>query len=136
MTPLGRTPPDHLPPSADRVLLLRNPVAGAGATGGLIERLIRELRSRGLQTEVITDLAELQTAVRIHAGQGRLRTVVAAGGDGTAETVANLIPADTPLTMFPLGTENLLAKYLGLTADPASVARAIEVRASDSTGHR
>ena len=74
----------------------------------------------------MTDLGALATAVKVYSEQGRLRTVVAAGGDGTAETVVNLTPVNTPLTMFPLGTENLLAKYLRLTNDPALVARAVE----------
>ncbi len=95
-------------------------------TGALLDQLLAELELRGFETEVITELSRLPAAVDMYAAQGRLRTVVAAGGDGTAETVANLTPADTPLTLFPLGTENLLAKYLGMFADPEHVAGAIE----------
>jgi diacylglycerol kinase (ATP) len=123
---LGPTSPVQLRSTADRVLLLRNPTAGSGTSAARLGRLIHELTVRGLRPEVITDLAELPNQVRTLTDQGRLRTVVAAGGDGTAEAVANLTTADTPLTIFPLGTENLLAKYLRLTADPVAIADAIE----------
>ncbi|MEZ6076456.1 MAG: diacylglycerol kinase family protein [Pirellulaceae bacterium] len=43
--------------------------------------------------------------------------VVSAGGDGTAGALANLLPSHVPLLLFPLGTENLLAKHLGITGD-------------------
>jgi diacylglycerol kinase family enzyme len=55
----------------------------------------------------------------------RLRAVVAAGGDGTAGLVVNCTPANTPITVFPIGTENLLSKYLRLSNSPEQVAEVI-----------
>ena len=46
---------------------------------------------------------------------GQLRAVVAAGGDGTIRLIAEQTPPGTPLVVLPLGTENLLARYLELT---------------------
>jgi diacylglycerol kinase family enzyme len=43
--------------------------------------------------------------------------VIAAGGDGTMALLANRLPVATPFTLFPMGTENLLAKYFGIAAD-------------------
>jgi diacylglycerol kinase (ATP) len=55
----------------------------------------------------------------------QLRAVVAAGGDGTVSHVLNNTPHGSPLLVLPLGTENLLSKYLDLHADPAFLARVI-----------
>jgi diacylglycerol kinase (ATP) len=50
---------------------------------------------------------------------------VAAGGDGTVRLVADRTLPGTPLYVFPLGTENLLARYLGTSAEPAQAAKVI-----------
>jgi diacylglycerol kinase family enzyme len=63
-------------------------------------------------------------------GEGALRTVVAAGGDGTASLVLSVIPNDVPLTLFPLGSENLLAKYLGIAPTPDQIVAMVEQRVS------
>jgi diacylglycerol kinase family enzyme len=123
---LGSTRPLRLPTTADQVLVWRNPRAGSGARDALLARLLRELTSRGLRSQVVKDLTALPDLVRKYSLEGRLRTVIAAGGDGTADAVANLTTAETPLSIFPLGTENLLAKYLCLTANPIALADAIE----------
>ena len=114
-----------LPTTARRVIIVRNPHAGAVSTVGPVERLMRDLARRELDPHLITDANELEdTAARWHAA-GQLRAVVAAGGDGTAGLVANRIASDIPMTLLPLGTENLLARYLLLSADTASLAHVI-----------
>lgn len=45
--------------------------------------------------------------------QRTLRCIVAAGGDGTVADLVNRHPG-VPIAVLPLGTENLLAKYLGI----------------------
>jgi diacylglycerol kinase family enzyme len=50
--------------------------------------------------------------------------VVAAGGDGTVDDVINRFPG-LPMTVCPLGTENLFAKYIGMQRDGRFVADAI-----------
>ena len=47
---------------------------------------------------------------------GELRCVVACGGDGTAAIVRNHTPLDVPLLLVPLGTENLLGRYVSQSA--------------------
>lgn len=54
------------------------------------------------------------------------RTVVSAGGDGTAMAVAQaLLGREAALAVLPLGTFNYFARGLGLPEDPEAAARAI-----------
>lgn len=99
------------------VLIAANPKSGAGPAGQLVQSLADAVALRGYQTEIIHSLELLQaTANRLNQKQ-ELEAVISAGGDGTVSTLANLLPSDVPLLIFPLGTENLLAKYWGLTRD-------------------
>lgn len=105
----------------NRIIIAANPTAGARAIDSPIDKLVAALSEAGYQPHLQTDLGELEVDVATAHLQGDLRAVIAAGGDGTASAVANRIAADVPLLPFPLGTENLLARYLGLRADPAQV---------------
>lgn len=113
-------------PDAREVFIAANPRAGARWQGGLIEELAGQLARADFQTVVHQDLGELQAAVRDSLAARRLRAVVSAGGDGTICRLAHETPPGTPLAILPLGTENLLARHLNLTADPARLARIIE----------
>ncbi|MGD9721683.1 MAG: diacylglycerol kinase family protein [Pirellulales bacterium] len=110
----------------DTVLIVSNPTAGVGKRGHLIVELAAQLESAGLQVQLIHDLAHFDaTAERLHEA-GRLRALVAAGGDGTVAEVANRTRPGMPITVFPLGTANLLAGYLGIGRDAAAVVRTIQ----------
>ncbi len=115
----------QLTDDADHILVLRNPKAGSGVLADRIEELLGALRERDYTVEILSDLNRLSERSRELLDQGALRTIVAAGGDGTAETVVNLAPAEVPLSVFPLGTENLLAKYLGVASQAEQVAETI-----------
>ena len=54
--------------------------------------------------------------------EGRLRAVVAAGGDGTLAEIVNRTEPDTPLAVYPLGTANLLSNYLAIVRQAKSFA--------------
>jgi diacylglycerol kinase family enzyme len=58
------------------------------------------------------------------AVRGNLACIVAAGGDGTVADVFNRYPG-VRLAILPLGTENLLARFLGIPASGTQVARII-----------
>ena len=101
----------YLPPEARRVLILVNATAGARAGESRVDQLRQQLAASGLQVETFTDPAALGRAVGNRCDRS-IRAVVAAGGDGTVAAVVNATPPGTPVTVLPLGTENLLAKYL------------------------
>ncbi len=53
-----------------------------------------------------------------------LHCIVAAGGDGTVADVVNRHPG-RPIAVLPLGTENLLARFLGMKRSGSQVSEAI-----------
>jgi diacylglycerol kinase family enzyme len=116
---------DNVDPEASTVLIGFNPKAGSSGSEQTISRLQAALTGHGLIVQRETDVQRLATeSRRLHAA-GALRAVVSAGGDGTAALLANSLFPEVPLAIFPLGTENLLAKHLGHTADPAAMANKI-----------
>lgn len=114
----------YLPTTARRVLILMNPTAGARANSARVERLRELLGQAGLSVESFADLAELTRAAGT-ACDPSIRAVVAAGGDGTVTAVLNATPPETPIAVLPLGTENLLAKYLEYPFDIGDLAHTI-----------
>ncbi len=89
-------------------------------------QLADQLKKHGFDVTICESLSEIQTLSHKYADLGCLHCVVAAGGDGTAAAVVNLIPPLTPLALFPLGTENLLARFLCLSSNPVIAAEVIE----------
>lgn len=100
-----------------QVLIAANPKSGAASSQPRVAALREVLIQAGYACEVHHDLAELRSAALRLDACGQLRAVVSAGGDGTAGALANLLPSHLPLLLFPLGTENLLAKHLGITGE-------------------
>jgi diacylglycerol kinase (ATP) len=112
--------------SCTDVLVSVNPKAGARSGRPLVDLLVQCLERRGMRAEVITDVDELARRSAAKMADGTLRAVVAAGGDGTVGMVINRTPAGTPVAILPLGTENLLAKYLRLDANPERLAAMLD----------
>ncbi len=112
-------------PTADRVLIVTNPVAGSRMRRETIHDLVVRLNVVGLRAEVIDDLTLLADLIEAHRSAGRLRAVVAAGGDGTLAEVVNRAPHDVPLCVYPLGTANLLAGYFKLECDALALANTL-----------
>ena len=112
------------------VVISVNPNSGSSDQSSVVEALALKLVGMGFDVRVLSDIEQVKSTVdelsvaanSDCSGQSTLRTVVAAVGDGTVSLLANSLPPQTPLAILPLGTENLLAKYLGLTADPDTIA--------------
>src|SRR5690606_30514756 len=117
---------DTLPAESRKVLISVNPIAGAGAQKTAATDLAGELRSRGYQVETVTDLAELSRLAEQFQVDGSLRAVVAVGGDGTAAEIVNRTPLGTPIAVLPTGTENLLARYLGIGKHVRQIAEIVD----------
>ena len=101
----------------NRILVFGNPRAGATPAKAQIDRFANALRARKYHIEIISNPVVLsESASELH-DRGDLRMVVAAGGDGTVSLVVNHTPRGTPIMVLPLGTENLLAKYVQVSHD-------------------
>jgi YegS/Rv2252/BmrU family lipid kinase len=112
-------------PRARRILLAVNPRAGARAGDRHVQQLRGLLERQGYSVSVCQSLDQVtQQAHRLHA-DGQLRCLVAVGGDGTAAELVNRTPAGLPIAIYPLGTANLLASYVGLRANPFAFAEMI-----------
>lgn len=111
--------------AADRVLVVTNPTARSGPRGRAVAELVGRLEAVHLVPEVFDDLGRLEAAADRYHEAGQLRAIVAAGGDGTVAEVANRTQVGVPISVFPLGTANLLAGYLGINGDPAQLAETI-----------
>ena len=110
---------------ADRVAILVNPKAGPIAAQPGADRLADLLQKQGFKVEVFTDLAAATSQANRWHAEGCLRTLVGVGGDGTAAELVNRTDEGVPLTLFPAGNSNLLARYLGMSKDPEFLCRTI-----------
>jgi diacylglycerol kinase family enzyme len=90
-----------------------------------VARLEQLLVREGFHVDVTPDIERISREAAAARAAGELRVVVAAGGDGTVGLVANRTPPGTPIAILPLGTENLLARHLGFTADPSRICAGI-----------
>lgn len=125
--------PQMQPRSAQRldeqarcVLVSINPQAGSRSRRSHVEDIEGCLASAGYTVRVTSDLDELTSQAEQWRREGRLRAVLACGGDGTASLLRNHLPLEVPLLPLPLGTENLLSRYLGQSAAPTAVRHTIE----------
>lgn len=103
-----------------------NPNSGAFDRAALVGELEQQLAQRGFYPETLLDLDQIRQRVNELETAGALRVVVAAGGDGTVSRLLNELSPDVPMAVFPLGTENLMAKYLYHSANPSALAEMIE----------
>ena len=76
--------------SEERALAIVNPVAGNGAGERVAARIAGEFRDQGMRVDVIQTPAPDEAArlAREGAADG-YRVIIAAGGDGTANEIAN-----------------------------------------------
>lgn len=109
----------------DRVIIAVNATAGATTSREAVQRLEYLLTQRGLCADVLTDLAETSEKANAWHAEGRLRTVVGVGGDGTAAALLNATAPGVPITLLARGTENLLAKHFQMGLTPESAAEII-----------
>ena len=120
---------DHGPIASERALVIVNERARLARTPGWRENALAEL-GRRYETELVTPRDARDTTRRAHeaAAEG-YAVVVAAGGDGTINAIAQaLARTRTALGILPLGTANDLAREYGVPADIDAAARRIAER--------
>ena len=121
--------------SGRRLLVIHNPVAGRRRRKRFWEVLELLERDGNELTLHMTEAQGDAIAFAREIAPGDTDLVVAAGGDGTINEVANGLvpgglekggrPAPAPLAIVPLGTSNVLAAEIGLSPKPVAVARTI-----------
>lgn len=103
--------------NAERAAIIYNPVArGLARRRHLLQRTIDILQQRGTDASLVGTTAPGTATVlakkQIDAG---CDLIVAAGGDGTINEVANgMLGSGVPLAILPGGTANVLARELGI----------------------
>jgi diacylglycerol kinase (ATP) len=98
-----------------RAFAIVNPAAGHGRGAALVRRIAGEFDRAGMTLEVVVTPGPAEAA-RLAAGavdEGHT-IVLAVGGDGTANEVANgIIGSDAALALYPIGQGNDFARSLG-----------------------
>lgn len=118
---------------SNRIKLIANPVAGdAVEEADQLKMVTGYLEKYGLTVDVVlTKPKEEATPVARRASKKGYKVVVAMGGDGTIEAVMRgMIGSKIRLGIIPSGTENNIAKSLGI---PTDLEEACALIASDST---
>ncbi len=99
-----------------RIVYIVNPVSGKGKQSGIGKIITRETSDPGIRFEVLfTEYPGHAKDLARKAVSGGATVVVAVGGDGTVNEVANgLVGTDCILGIVPTGSGNGLARHLGL----------------------
>ena len=113
-------------PNSRCVIFAINPRAGALSQASICKDISDRLIAAGYETRLIDDIDTIVAEATEQHASGNLRAVVSAGGDGTVSLLANRLPPEIPIAILPLGTENLLAKHLEITAEPTSFVAMIQ----------
>jgi diacylglycerol kinase family enzyme len=116
---------EMLSPELRHVIVSVNPKAGAGPADARVERLVTLLRQQNVEVAVFTNLNEVAAEANRRFAAGHLRALIAVGGDGTAAELVNRTAPGMPLTVFPAGNENLLARYFALGPTPEECCRTV-----------
>ena len=119
---------ERSPSALETTLCLLNGGAHSGAAQDAQERLGDIFRRLGCEVrfELPPDSAQIEAMAR-EAVENGARLVIAGGGDGTMNAVANVLAGtETALGVLPLGTLNHFAKDLGIPLNlEAAVATAL-----------
>lgn len=99
-----------------KCLIVANPMSGLGFGRRNAPRLAAALRERGCDADLVwTTGPGTARSAAAEASPDRVSVILCVGGDGTLNEVANGIgDRRIPVTVFPTGTGNVLAKEYGI----------------------
>jgi YegS/Rv2252/BmrU family lipid kinase len=102
-------------PAERRALAIVNPAAGNGAGDRLASSIAAQFRDQGIRADVVrTPAPEEAARLAREAAADGYGIVIAVGGDGTANEIANGIAGSgAALALYPIGSGNDLARALG-----------------------
>ncbi len=108
-------------------LVLVNPTAGGGRARAILPRMCKMFESLAVSAQFVATNSpeELESAAR-HAISHNQRMLLAMGGDGTFQSLANgVFGAVVVVGVLPVGGGNDFAAALGIPRDPLKAAEAI-----------
>jgi diacylglycerol kinase (ATP) len=112
---VGTSPDRRTTARIRRLLIITNPTAGRGNARTIAQHLARDLEAAGIHAQII-DPTNLPDEPSLAAADA----VAVVGGDGTLRAVAGrclqLCGRIPPLLLLPIGTANLMARHLGISA--------------------
>ena len=110
-----------------KTLFIVNPLAGGKKKSNVVRNIQQNADPASLDYEIrFTERAGHATELSIEAIERGFDIVVAVGGDGTINEVANaLVGKDVILGIIPLGSGNGLARHLGIPRHQAKAVRLI-----------
>lgn len=111
--------------SKKSVVFAVNPKSGDGARGNLVEECVQAVSRLGFTPIVETSIERIRDLTAQEQQIGNLHAVISCGGDGTLALLANRLPPEVAFCVLPLGTENLVARYLGYRKSPSVLCAAI-----------
>lgn len=108
------------------IVLIGNPIAGGGAEKK-IKKAVNILKNKGCNVQLMLTKkrGDAEAFAKQISQEVRQEIVIAAGGDGTYNEVANgLIYSDIPMAILPLGTTSVLARELNI---PLNIEKALDI---------
>ncbi|GIW12381.1 MAG: hypothetical protein KatS3mg061_3438 [Dehalococcoidia bacterium] len=113
-------PPGPLPSLPRRVLVVLNPMGGTSEPAALGTLIEQQFAAAGVAYQLYETTGDDDFPALVgEALAAGCELVVVAGGDGTVSLVAGpLVGTGVPLAILPVGTANVLARELGIPADP------------------
>ncbi|MCQ2376195.1 MAG: YegS/Rv2252/BmrU family lipid kinase [Salinivirgaceae bacterium] len=110
---------------AEKILFIVNPISGTGKQRHLYRMLENNLDYQKYEPEIVFTSCAGHATELSKAAVGKYKFVVAVGGDGTVNEVAQgLVNTNTIMGIIPVGSGNGLARHLNL---PMIMASAIKV---------
>ena len=117
---------------AKKCLIIANPISGLGFGRRNAPLLETQLRENGYEVELFWTTAQgAARAAAEEANADDVSVILCVGGDGTLNEIVNGVgDKRIPVTIFPTGTGNVLAKEYGI---PYNVSRVCEMIVHDRT---